>query len=196
MNTLLEVKSLSYTPPAGFIFPGSRNDEILRNISFTINKGSITGIAGESGSGKTTLAKILAGILPPSSGSIVFNISPKWKKVKTSPVQILFQNNGGILNPFRTIFDAVKEIYEIRNGKNPESINKVKEIMDLVNLPESLYNNKGFQLSGGEQQRAAIAKVIAAKPGLLILDEPFPHRTRNPGLTCLTFLKELMKTMM
>lgn len=189
MSTLIEIKSLSYTPPAGMFEPG--NEEILRNISCTINKGEITGIAGESGSGKTTLAKLIAGIHAPSSGKILFDSSINMDKNNVNPVQILFQNSGEILNPYREIFDAVKDFYEARHGRNSAVLDEIKKIMNFVNIPKNLYNKKGMQLSGGEQQRAAIAKIIASKPELMILDEPFSAQDPESRNNLVALFKEI-----
>jgi len=173
MDTLLEIKSACYKPPKSFSMTGEENEAILKNISLTVAKGSFTGIAGESGSGKTTLARLIAGLIKPATGSIILHHSDEWKSIHTNPVQILFQNNGEIINPFRRIIDTVQEALKIRNNGKPDSASKPEEILKFVNLNEDTYTKKGYQLSGGEQQRAALARIIAAMPELLILDEPF-----------------------
>jgi peptide/nickel transport system ATP-binding protein len=191
MINLLEVKSVCYKPPVSFNVFGEENDAILSDISFKQSAGSFTGIAGESGSGKTTLAKIIAGILKPSEGTVLLNHSPGWKRIKTSPVQILFQNNGEILNPFRQVIDIVQEASEIRNGKRNDNLSEAKSILNFVNIPEELHNKKGFQLSGGEQQRVAIARIIASKPELLILDEPFSAQDPESRVNLANLLKKI-----
>jgi len=174
MNILLEIKSASYKPPKNFSITGEKNEAILKNISLAIEKGSFTGIAGESGSGKTTLARIIAGIIKPTSGIITLNYSDGWdSSIRTNPVQILFQNNGEIINPFRKIIDTIKETLKIRNDGKADNPELPEEILKFVNLDKDTYTKKGYQLSGGEQQRAALARIIAAMPELLILDEPF-----------------------
>jgi peptide/nickel transport system ATP-binding protein len=173
MDTLLEIKSVSYKPPKNFSVFGYENEEVLKNINLFIERGSITGIAGESGSGKTTLARIIAGIIKPSSGTISLNYTEERKRTSTNPIQILFQNNGEIINPFRRISDTVRETLKIRNSGNVKSGYTAEEILEFVNLGKDTYTKKGYQLSGGEQQRAALARIIAAAPELLILDEPF-----------------------
>lgn len=193
MNDLLIAENISYSIEQvvkDFKLMTSRRlsefaseKEILKNISFRVGKGEIMGIAGESGAGKTTLAKVVAGILKPSGGSIKFQSSGNWKKQKASPVQILFQNNGEILNPFRYVEEVVEEAiiiklheFQISGGAKRMRIaadEKKEKIFHAVNFPEELRNRKGYQLSGGEQQRAALARILATEPELLILDEPF-----------------------
>ena len=102
MNPLLKAEEVSY-----FIDKGK---PILNHISFELNKGEILGISGESGSGKTTLGKIIAGLISPTEGKIIFNKPSGWENTKVSPIQILFQNNGEILNPFRRIDSVVKHL--------------------------------------------------------------------------------------
>ena len=165
MSHLLEVEKVSY----------SINDkkQILNNISFSINKGEIVGIAGESGSGKTTLGKIIAGLIAPTEGKIIFNKPPEWEKTKVLPIQMLFQNNGEILNPFRRIDSMVKEAIKLKHGGNEDLNGEADKIFSSLNLEDNLRRRKGYELSGGEQQRGALARLLAVKPALLILDEPF-----------------------
>src|SRR4030066_1794239 len=101
MNNIIEVNNLSYSVRVKNSTGSSSEKLILDNISFTLQKEKILGIAGESGSGKTTLAKVLAQILRPTSGNFTVYVSDEWKTKKTKPVQILFQNTGEILNPLR-----------------------------------------------------------------------------------------------
>ncbi len=212
---------------------------ILKDISFEIDHGKILGIAGESGSGKTTLVKIIAGINSPTKGSMIFHKSKNWGDIKTSPIQILFQNNGEILNPYREIYKIVEEAYSIRFGKTQSSsqgtdyksvsvaedlsrqsepvedyISKDKshfdklnvteklvqqhsrqgsvvQIFNLLNFSESLWHRKGYELSGGEQQRAALARILITQPELLILDEPFSAQDPESQLNLLNLFKKI-----
>ncbi|MFO7447056.1 MAG: ATP-binding cassette domain-containing protein [Ignavibacteriaceae bacterium] len=187
---ILEVRSVSYKPEENSIITKVWNDLTLRNISFSMQKGDILGIAGESGSGKTTLAKLIVGLNTPSSGEIIINRSAEWEKTRVNPVQILFQNNGEILNPFRKIFDIVSETALNRN-KNLNKNTETERIFELVNIPKELWDKKGFQLSGGEQQRAALARIIAAKPELLILDEPFSAQDPESQVNFMELFKRI-----
>lgn len=143
--------------------------KILQDISFEITPGEILGISGESGSGKTTLAKIMAGIIKPSGGIINFDTSV----IKRFSVQLLFQNNGKILNPYRKIDDMLKETLLIHNTPKNELNKRVDELFGQTGIKSEIYSHRGYELSGGEQQRAALARLLAANPVLLILDEPF-----------------------
>ena len=188
MTELLNVKNIGCSVEDG---TGKGKKVILKNISFSLEKGKILGISGESGSGKTTLSKILCGTLTPSEGNIIFNYSAEWKKISASPVQILFQNNGEVLNPFREIDDIVKEALRIRNGKSGDIDNIAEKIFESVSFPERLRKRKGYELSGGEQQRAALARLLAVKPELLILDEPFSAQDTESQLNLLNLFKKI-----
>ena len=187
MNPLLKVENVSY-----FI---DKAKPILNNISFELNKGEILGIAGESGSGKTTLGKIIAGLITPSEGKITFTKPAGWEKTKVSPIQILFQNNGEILNPFRRIDSEVKEALKLRNGGIINLDEEAEKIFLSLDLKENLRKRKGYELSGGEQQRGALARLLAVKPVLLILDEPFSAQDPDSQYNFLDLFKKINSNM-
>ena len=169
--SLLKVENISYSVIAKE--ETKKRFHILKNVSFEVEAGEIIGICGESGGGKSTLAKVIAGLIKPDSGKIILSSDSQKGKRKSSPVQILFQNHGEILNPFRKIQKIIDEALEI-SGVDRNSIEIQREkVLNSVGFPKELYDRRGMELSGGEQQRAALARLLAVKPGLLILDEPF-----------------------
>ena len=191
MNKIIDVNNISYSVKVKNSTGITIEKIILDNISFDLQKEKILGVAGESGSGKTTLAKVLAGILIPTSGTISLNLDDDWKNRNTKPIQILFQNTGEILNPLREINDVLDEAIKIRFG-NSEDESK-KKILNAVNLTENLWRRKGFELSGGEQQRAALARILSVQPEILILDEPFSAQDSISQLNLLNLFKSINK---
>jgi peptide/nickel transport system ATP-binding protein len=187
MSEILKLKNIGYNVEEK---SNHHLKQILKEISFTLNKNDIVGISGESGSGKTTLAKIISGIITPAEGEVIF--LGENKKNRTNPIQILFQNNGEILNPLREIDKIIKEAIAITNGKK-NSRSKMEEIFRSLNFPEHLWKRKGYQLSGGEQQRAALARILAVNPQLLILDEPFSAQDPESQLNLLNLFLSINK---
>jgi peptide/nickel transport system ATP-binding protein len=167
--------------------------DILKNVSFEIKHREIVGICGESGGGKSTLAKVIAGLINPDSGKIILDSEHKNGNNRSSPIQILFQNHGEVLNPFRKIENIVDEAL-IVNGVAKNDLEKEREsVLTSVGFPAELYNRKGMELSGGEQQRAALARLLAVKPVLLILDEPFSAQDVESQLNLVKLFKQLNK---
>ena len=191
MNKLVEIKNLNYSVSSNSILTKGEEKIILNNISFEVKANEIIGITGESGSGKTTLIKLIAGILKPSSGKIKFVPLKEWQNLKVNPVQILFQNNNEILNPFRFIEDIVEEAILLRNKGKIDIDSEKQKIFNSVGFKDELRRRKGFELSGGEQQRAAISRILAAKPELLILDEPFSAQDVESQLNLLNLFKKI-----
>jgi ABC-type dipeptide/oligopeptide/nickel transport system ATPase subunit len=186
MNTnLIEIDNLSY-----YVRGKDGRTDILKNISFKLERSRTLGIAGESGSGKTTLGKLLAGIIPASEGNIRIYSDMSRSRNKINPVQVLFQNNGEILNPFRKVSDVVDEAAGILYPKK-EAIEKRIKLFRALNLPDELWTRKGFELSGGEQQRAALARLLAVEPEILILDEPFSAQDPESQLNFLNLFKKI-----
>jgi ABC-type dipeptide/oligopeptide/nickel transport system ATPase subunit len=190
MNNILEIKNLNYW--VRLSSSDSNKKEILRDITFDLERGKILGIIGESGSGKTSLAKIISGIINPSSGEIKINISNNWKPEKINPVQILFQNSVDIVNPLRKIESVIDEVLKI-SRKNSSNNHQKENLFDLVNFRDELRSRRGYELSGGERQRAALARIIAVNPELIILDEPFSAQDPESQRNFLNIFKKLNK---
>lgn len=168
---ILAIKNISYKVTVSNPLTGKNEEkQILNNISYDFRKGIISGIAGESGSGKTTLAKIICGLLQPSEGAVEFYLN---KKSSINPVQILFQFNSEILNPYRHVGSMIQEALLIGGCEKQYLTDETKNLLASVGLDESFLARRGYELSGGEHQRAALARLLAVKPQVLVLDEPF-----------------------
>lgn len=190
-DIILKVKNIFYSVENKKGFNAYESFELLKHISFEIERGSVLGVSGESGSGKSTLAKLLAGIIKPTAGSITSNYKKDWAHFSVKPVQLLFQNDGEILNPYRVVEDVLQETIELRNNKeNPNFIN-VNELIKQFDLPLNIKSRKCSQLSSGEQQRVALARIIAVEPEILILDEPFSSQDVESQLNLFNLIKSL-----
>jgi peptide/nickel transport system ATP-binding protein len=146
------------------------------NVSFSIPRGAVYGLAGESGSGKSTIARMIMGLAKPTSGDILIdgqNVSgAKSARAQGKLVQMVFQNPGSSLNPRRTIGQSVRvplDAHGFAGDKVPE---RISELLDMVQLPASFAERYPHELSGGQKQRVAIARALAVTPKLLVLDEP------------------------
>lgn len=143
---------------------------VLRNVNVEIPSGQLTTILGPSGCGKSTLMLLIAGLEKVSNGDIYFDNQCVTKvPPKNRNIGMVFQNSA--LYPNMTVEENI--LFPLKNQKVPksESKNRVKKVLEMVNM-EGYENRKPHQLSGGQRQRIAIARAIAKKPNLLILDEP------------------------
>ncbi|MGJ7487376.1 ATP-binding cassette domain-containing protein [Variovorax sp. LT2P21] len=146
------------------------------DVSLRIRKGETLGLVGESGCGKSTLAKMLLGLLAPTSGNVLINgreIDPTRRKALARSVQPIFQDPYSSLNPRRTVADIVGVPLRLHQvGTHAEQKKRVKEMLDLVGMPERTHSQYPNQLSGGQRQRVAIARALVLRPEILICDEP------------------------
>lgn len=151
--------------------------EALRNVSFDVKDGEFICLLGPSGCGKTTLLRIIAGLEILTSGEITLNGTPI-----TGPDPkrgMVFQQYS--LFPWRTVIDNISFGLEMQGVKKTEARNQVEKYINLVGL-EQFKNSYPYELSGGMQQRAAIARALANEPEVLLMDEPFgalDAQTRN-----------------
>lgn len=149
------------------------------DVSLDIRRGEVLGLVGESGSGKSTIAYSIVGMYKPTEGRILFEGKDVNEKKKRSlqlkkDIQIVFQDPGSSMNPHQTIREILElplNIHKIATEKNARE-KKLKELLEMVELPESYLYKVPGAIGGGERQMVAIARALACEPKFLILDEP------------------------
>ncbi|MCV9931196.1 ABC transporter ATP-binding protein [Flavobacterium sp. LS1R47] len=146
---------------------------VIKNVSFTINKGENIAIIGESGCGKSTLLKLIYGLYDLNEGKIFYNekpiLGPKFNLVPGMPyMKYLAQDFD--LSPFETVAENVGKF--LSNGFANMKKLRVQELLEMVEM-EQFSNVKANLLSGGQKQRVALVRVLALEPEVILLDEPF-----------------------
>jgi ABC-type nitrate/sulfonate/bicarbonate transport system ATPase subunit len=153
----------------GLTFGSNRNRaEVLRDINLELHSGDFVCVLGSSGCGKTTLLRVLAGYQRPSQGSVFVSGRPHTQP--SADVGVVFQRPN--LFPWLTIAKNVEFGPKMRGVSKLERKQRVSHYLDMVGLDQAA-QLLPYQLSGGMQQRAAIARTLAADPTLVLMDEPF-----------------------
>ena len=162
-KALLQVRDLSA------VFAGENGGlQALDNVSFSISEQQFVCVLGPSGSGKSTLLRILGGLLPPTSGEVLFDGSPI--RGPSRRVGMVFQDAN--LMPWRTVIENITLPLIIKKGANVQAEALARELIHLVGL-DSFDDWLPRDLSGGMAQRVAIARALIHQPDVLLLDEPF-----------------------
>jgi NitT/TauT family transport system ATP-binding protein len=147
----------------------------LSNVDLTIDRGEFVSLVGRSGCGKTTLLRILSGLLPPSSGSVLAGGQSIWRGSRRDDEALrafglVFQDPN--LFPWFTVAENIALPLKLRGVRKKERLARASELCELVGLPgfEKAYPR---ELSGGMRQRASIARALSYNPSILLMDEPF-----------------------
>lgn len=151
---------------------------VLNDVGLTIRRGATLGVIGESGSGKSTLARVIAGLLAPARGTVLFDgvpLAPRLEqrtREQLRRIQIVFQNADTALNPAHTvgrILGRPLELYQrLRSAARQK---RITQLLDRVRLPADIAERRCMELSGGQKQRVNLARALAAEPDLILCDE-------------------------
>ena len=180
MTKALEVRQLSKTFGGGTTMLGRKLPSVhaINSVSFNLNEGETLGIVGESGCGKSTLARMLVGLLEPTSGSIKFDGTDHSEATASQAgfgrlIQYVFQDPISSLNPRKTIRQIMDApLIHLFGMEETERNNRINELFEAVNLRSEFLERYPHEFSGGQAQRIGIARALAASPKILILDEP------------------------
>ena len=157
MENIISVKDISKT-----FHRNSRDNTVaLSDVSFEVYKGEILGVVGQSGCGKSTLARIMAGLIKPTKGVLELNGS----------IQMVFQNPIQSFDPRHTLEYSVAEGLKNKHVPKAEIEKRVSNLFNLCGLDVDLKDKYPHQVSGGQCQRAAIARALIMEPDILICDE-------------------------
>ena len=177
MNNILEIKELYKN------YQSKEKEEcVLNNISFKVNKGDFIGIVGPSGAGKSTLLSIIAGLEKESSGKIIRN----------NNLKIAYMLQDDSLMPFLNILDNCLLGLKIQKICNNNNIEKTKNLLIKYGLKDQMYKYPN-KLSGGQRQRASLIRALALEPDLLLLDEPFSALDYQTRLKISNDVKDILK---
>ena len=178
MTTALKLTGLSKVFPVGkrLFGPPRALVRAVQPLSLAVEEGETLGIVGESGCGKSTLARMLVGLLPPSSGTIEINGEPLDNADPAffgRKIQYVFQDPISSLNPRKTIRQIMDApLKHLHNMPAATRADRIREIFSAVNLREEFLDRYPHEFSGGQAQRIGIARALAADARILILDEP------------------------
>jgi peptide/nickel transport system ATP-binding protein len=170
---ILSVKGLTKT----FKLQGREDVHAVKDVTFDLFPGETLGVIGESGSGKTTLVNLITGLLPETSGTVMLDgaeitncrgkdLRDAWKKL-----QVVFQTPTESFDPRRTLGDGICESMRNNGVSRADALKRAEALLELCGLPKEFVGRYPHEVSGGQCQRAAIARALAIEPKLLVCDE-------------------------
>ena len=191
-DSLIELKNISKT-----FLSGEKKINLFNNVNLKIKKGDLIALVGPSGSGKSTFLHILALLEEPNKGRIYLSKSDTGKmsesekdKARREKISIIFQNNN-LLNDFTALENVLMPLY-IKGHINQKTKDKGLKILTDVKLNKRV-NHFPSELSGGEQQRVAIARSIISDTNLILADEPTGNLDRKTSKNVFNYFKNLQK---
>lgn len=189
--SLLEATGLSLTYGNGV--------RAVNNVDISVKPGEIVGLVGESGCGKSSLAKLLLRLERPSAGTVEFDRNDIFamgrlqvKKLRKR-LQLVPQDPATSLNPKLTIAQAIEFNLRAHGWARDARIERIRELLELVGLPQAYAGRYPHELSGGQMQRVAIARALATRPELVICDEAVSALDKSVQAQILNLIAELQR---
>lgn len=181
-----------------FLFKDARQ-QVLYDVNFKIKEGTCLGILGESGSGKSTTGRVLCGLLKPDRGNVLLKgkdvyASRAGRRYLQENISIVFQDYTTSVNPRFRIKDIIGEglkVYERHIGKTLDMKAEIEDLLIKVGLEASLIERYPHELSGGQLQRVCIARAIASRPKLIVLDEAISFLDAHTQVQIMDLLQSL-----
>jgi peptide/nickel transport system ATP-binding protein len=169
--------------------------KVVEDVSLTLHRGETLGLVGESGSGKSTVARMMLRLVEPTSGEISFDgidlrrASPRQMRVLRRRMQIVFQDPYAALNPRMRVREILAEPFAIHG----ERCGDLSQLLKSVGLEDSALARYPHEFSGGQRQRINIARALALRPELLVLDEPVSALDVSVGAQVVNLLRDLQR---
>lgn len=175
-----------------------RSVEAVKNVSLDLYPGQTLGLVGESGSGKSTLGRQLIALEQPTEGRVLYQgktiSDPRHLSSVRTELQMVFQDTYAALNPRKTVFQTLYDPMAHHGiACKADGAAKVKELLDMAELPFSYASRYPHALSGGQRQRVCIARALALKPKVVVWDEPVSALDVTVAAQILDLMKQLQK---
>lgn len=180
---------------------GYTKQQVLFDVSLSVEKGSCLGILGESGSGKSTMGRVICGLLKPDSGEMLLDgtsvyASRKGRRELQNKLSIVFQDYTTSANPRFRVSDIIREGLTVRERRDGEKLNhsaEITKLLSLVGLPHHFADRFPHELSGGQLQRVCIARAVACNPEVILFDEAISSLDAHTQVQILDLLIDLKK---
>ncbi len=173
-----------------------KSKDILSDIDLKIYPGETFGLVGPSGSGKSTIGRIILNLISPTSGALLYDGKPLNDKVDRAQVQMIFQNPLAAFNPRRQIGESLElPMQNFGIGTPAERSERIAEVLTQVGLDPRFAMRYPHELSGGQCQRAGIARALVSRPRFIFLDEPLSALDVSVQAQVANLLKELQASL-
>ncbi|MFD2729259.1 ABC transporter ATP-binding protein [Enterococcus camelliae] len=202
MSELITIKDLKVHYPIRSGFFNRVTDYVyaVDGVDFVIEKGTTYGLVGESGSGKSTTGKAIVGLEKITAGEIIYDgenvtkASVRRKMNYNKDVQMIFQDSMSSLNPKKRVIDIIAEpLRNFERLSDQEEKKRVKELLDIVGMPEDALYKYPHEFSGGQRQRLGVARAVASSPKLIVADELVSALDLSVQAQVLNFMKRVQQ---